>query len=130
MLYDPAPYNDPGDPGWDMSAYMEYNNGQQSFTYRRRSLLEKREARNRELGIEPYVQPPMQVGVEAEGRQLQSATNADIRNRMVFYTGDERAFYEGLDGTACEPLPKEIKVCGMCGILSDSSYPTGGHVQA
>ena len=30
------------------------------------------------------------------------------------------------DGTACQPLPKEIKVCGMCGILSDSSYPTGG----
>jgi cathepsin L len=33
------------------------------------------------------------------------------------------------DGTACEPLPKEIKVCGMCGILSDSSYPTGGFLK-
>ena len=26
MLYDPAPLNNPTDPGWDMSAYMEYNN--------------------------------------------------------------------------------------------------------
>jgi len=30
------------------------------------------------------------------------------------------------DGTACKPYPKEQKVCGLCGILSDSSYPTGG----
>ena len=27
MLYDPAPYNDMGDPGHDMSKYMDYNNG-------------------------------------------------------------------------------------------------------
>lgn len=30
------------------------------------------------------------------------------------------------DGTACKNSPKEIKVCGICGILSDSSYPIGG----
>jgi len=29
------------------------------------------------------------------------------------------------DGIACEPYPKSQKVAGMCGILSDSSYPTG-----
>jgi len=34
------------------------------------------------------------------------------------------------DGTACEKphLPKSLKVCGLCGIMSDSSYPTGGHL--
>lgn len=32
------------------------------------------------------------------------------------------------DGTACEPYPKTQEVCGLCGILSDSSYPTGGFV--
>jgi len=30
------------------------------------------------------------------------------------------------DGTGCAGGPKEIQVCGLCGILSDSSYPTGG----
>jgi len=29
------------------------------------------------------------------------------------------------DGTACEPYPKEVTVCGTCGVLYDSSYPTG-----
>lgn len=29
------------------------------------------------------------------------------------------------DGTDCKPYPKEKTVCGLCGILSDSSYPTG-----
>ena len=29
-------------------------------------------------------------------------------------------------GTDCKPYPKKQKVCGLCGILSDSSYPTGG----
>jgi cathepsin L len=28
-------------------------------------------------------------------------------------------------GTECKPYPKTQKVCGACGILSDSSYPTG-----
>lgn len=31
-------------------------------------------------------------------------------------------------GTECKPYPKEQKVCGLCGILSDSSYPTGGFI--
>jgi len=32
------------------------------------------------------------------------------------------------DGTACAKphLPKSLQVCGLCGIMSDSSYPTGG----
>jgi len=29
------------------------------------------------------------------------------------------------DGIACKPYPKQQKVKGECGILSDSSYPTG-----
>ena len=37
MLYDPAPLNDLGDPGWDMSAYANYSGGAQSFTYRSRT---------------------------------------------------------------------------------------------
>jgi|EP00937_MAST-01D_sp_MAST-1D-sp2_P003448 cathepsin L len=28
-------------------------------------------------------------------------------------------------GTECKPYPQTQKVCGACGILSDSSYPTG-----
>ena len=30
------------------------------------------------------------------------------------------------DGTGCTGGPKEIQVCGLCGIMSDSSYVTGG----
>jgi len=32
------------------------------------------------------------------------------------------------DGTACAGGPKELEVCGLCGIMSDSSYPTGGSI--
>jgi len=32
------------------------------------------------------------------------------------------------DGTECKGGPSTEKVCGLCGILSDSSYPTGGFV--
>ena len=28
-------------------------------------------------------------------------------------------------GTACRGAPSTMTVCGLCGILSDSSYPTG-----
>ena len=38
MLYDPAPLNDPGDPGWDMGPYMNYSEGVQNYVYRRRRL--------------------------------------------------------------------------------------------
>ena len=37
-------------------------------------------------------------------RRLASAVESDWRNRMVFYDGDERAFYQGLDGQTCDPL--------------------------
>ena len=33
-----------------------------------------------------------------------------------------------LDGTGCQGGPKTLEVCGLCGIMSDSSYPTGGHL--
>lgn len=32
-------------------------------------------------------------------------------------------------GTECKPYPKTQKVCGACGILSDSSYPTGTYAK-
>lgn len=32
------------------------------------------------------------------------------------------------DGTGCKGGPKTEQVCGLCGILSDSSYPTGGAI--
>merc|ERR1712096_464470 len=32
------------------------------------------------------------------------------------------------DGTACKGDPPTMQVCGLCGILSDSSYPTGGAI--
>ena len=32
------------------------------------------------------------------------------------------------DGTACKGGPSEITVCGLCGVLSDSSYPVGGAI--
>lgn len=38
MLYDPAPYNNPDDPGWDMSKYAHLNEGDEGggmFSYRR-----------------------------------------------------------------------------------------------
>ena len=31
-----------------------------------------------------------------------------------------------LDGTGCKGGPATIQVCGVCGIMSDSSYATGG----
>jgi cathepsin L len=34
--------------------------------------------------------------------------------------------YNPSSGSACEGGPSQITVCGLCGILSDSSYPTGG----
>lgn len=30
------------------------------------------------------------------------------------------------DGGGCKGGPKKVQVCGQCGIVSDSSYPTGG----
>lgn len=33
-----------------------------------------------------------------------------------------------LDGTGCKGGPPSIQVCGLCGILSDSSYPLGGSI--
>jgi len=32
-----------------------------------------------------------------------------------------------LEGNGCPGGPPEVPVCGMCGVLSDSSYPTGVH---
>lgn len=29
-------------------------------------------------------------------------------------------------GSGCEGGPETIQVCGLCGVYSDSSYPTGG----
>ena len=121
MLYDPAPLNDRGDPGWDMSAYAAYTGGGQTFSYRR---LEDRDDTSTtvvlgtvadgtgeekgagEAGVATStgaLDVQTAVGIDVEGRQLASAADADWRNRMVFYPGDERSFYQGLDGRTCEP---------------------------
>ena len=34
--------------------------------------------------------------------------------------------YNPSAGSACDGGPPTVEVCGLCGILSDSSYPTGG----
>jgi len=36
--------------------------------------------------------------------------------------------YNPSQGDGCSGGPSQITVCGYCGILSDSSYPTGGKV--
>lgn len=33
------------------------------------------------------------------------------------------------DGNGCKGGPKTIQVCGLCGVMSDSSYPTGAYVK-
>ena len=32
------------------------------------------------------------------------------------------------DGDGCKGGPSKIQVCGLCGILSDSSYAIGGYL--
>ena len=45
-----------------------------------------------------------------------------LKNYKLYLFSD---FYKQSDGTECKPYPKKQKVCGLCGILSDSSFPTG-----
>lgn len=52
----------------------------------------------------------------------------------IFRHTDDNA-YCGIDkdpqqGVACQNGPKEMTVCGMCGILADASYPVGTHFSA
>eukprot|EP00035_Acanthoeca_spectabilis_P019983 m.430574 g.430574 ORF g.430574 m.430574 type:complete len:469 (+) comp17183_c0_seq1:693-2099(+) len=51
-----------------------------------------------------------------------------IRIKRYGATGEEPCAEDKTpgDGTACKGSPSEIMVCGECGIMSDSSYPTGG----
>eukprot|EP00036_Acanthoecidae_sp_10tr_P007597 CAMPEP_0182924536 /NCGR_PEP_ID=MMETSP0105_2-20130417/6539_1 /TAXON_ID=81532 ORGANISM="Acanthoeca-like sp., Strain 10tr" /NCGR_SAMPLE_ID=MMETSP0105_2 /ASSEMBLY_ACC=CAM_ASM_000205 /LENGTH=379 /DNA_ID=CAMNT_0025062325 /DNA_START=13 /DNA_END=1152 /DNA_ORIENTATION=+ len=53
-----------------------------------------------------------------------------IRIKRYGSTGEEPCAEDKTpgDGTACKGSPAELKVCGECGIMSDSSYPTGGHI--
>lgn len=61
-----------------------------------------------------------------------------VRNSWGYYYGEDgyiRVLRESStycavdstpqDGSACKGDDKPIQVCGMCGILSDSSYPIG-----
>ena len=132
MLYDPCPLNDPGDPGCDMAAYhdvLEEAGG--IFSYRRRrglaapdraeqlqagaQLFAQRVARGEErarhlhiLKVDSADESEMRAWAVrhhdyvAHGRQLASAIETDWRNRMVFYPGDEKNFYLGQGGVACE----------------------------
>ena len=120
MLYDPAPYNDPGDPGWDMSAYAAYSGGGQTFSYRRRLAERPMASSSTAVAYSTADAEGTIVTVSGaqyhagdsglslplaldDGRRLASATQADWRNRMVFYTGDERDFYSIETGRACDP---------------------------
>jgi len=53
-----------------------------------------------------------------EGGYIKLKRNADDSDNCAI---DENPS----SGTECKPYPKTQKVCGACGILSDSSYPTG-----
>ena len=130
MLYDPAPLNDLGDPGHDMSAYMNYSGGGLSYGYRRSRRMEHDEpgeaaepgeaseahAHRRRMGARHLAAALVHAGRArptfgheeiTQHRRLASAVETDWRNRMVFYQGDERAFYQGLDGRVSElPLPR------------------------
>ena len=103
MLYDPAPLNDPGDPGHDMSAYVERCGDSEVFTYRRhrerRALLDSRLSDAGFDVSEDDIGPGSSDN--ASRRALASAYESDWRQRMVFYEGDERAFYQGLTGVSC-----------------------------
>jgi len=51
--------------------------------------------------------------------------------RLLRHSSDEQ--YCGTDtrpqdGVACMDGPSEMTVCGMCGVLADSAYPTGVHM--
>ena len=124
MLYDPAPLNDLGDPGHDMSAYMNYSGGGLSYDYRRSRRMEHDEpaepaeahAHRRRMDARHLAAAEVHAGRArpafsheeiTQHRRLASAVESDWRNRMVFYQGDERAFYQGLDSRVSElPLPR------------------------
>lgn len=53
--------------------------------------------------------------------------------RLLRHSGDRD--HCGIDnepkkGVGCDSGPKEIMVCGMCGVLSDSSHPVGARIAA
>jgi cathepsin L len=51
-----------------------------------------------------------------------------IRIARFGATGQEPCFTDNTpgDGDGCSNGPPSIQICGLCGILSDSSYPVGG----
>lgn len=51
--------------------------------------------------------------------------------RIVRHANNETCFTDKTpkDGNGCKVGPPSLEVCGPCGILSDSSYPTGGFLR-
>ena len=104
-----------------MSAYANYSGGAQSYTYRRRTSMERgkpgvqaeprvhaepgegntdtRRARLHARHLSAALvhagraRPHFSHDEITRHRRLASAVESDWRNRMVFYDGDERAFY-------------------------------------
>ena len=103
MLYDPAPLNDLGWHTHDMSDYMNYSNGVQSFGYRRRASAEFLEGWSGAPRHVPGATPTFTLDEILHHRRLSSAVLSDWKERMVFYTGDERNFYQGASSLACDP---------------------------
>lgn len=118
MLYDPAPLNNPNDPGHDMSKYVGLL-AEGTFQYRR-SLVEIDNTGSMGKRWTTVAAADAGGGVEDEGeetdfdfaaathgaRRLASAADSEWRKRMVFYEGDERAtFFNPLEvsPTPCDP---------------------------
>ena len=129
MLYDPAPLNDPTDPGWDMSSYQSLTGD--IFSYRRLDDMEPAPAGTRAAGqingdgpirgdgpLRGALAISQAGGVpdgailsnastaawsrEASARRLESVTNSGWMKRMVFYSGDERADFPELFTLSCD----------------------------
>ena len=123
MLYDPCPLNNPAHPGWDTSELADLLGSEGGlFTYRRRLLEEGCNSsrpptaaslemdRQRERGSAGHSTggaalpsaEPLPAATNPRRLSEESELQRQWKDRMVFYTGDERAFFADLSKTVCE----------------------------